>query len=135
MTNSDPIADMLTRLRNALMAGHSSVSVPSSKIKVAIAELLKEEGYIKGVEVTDDKPAPMLRMELKYFGDRRNRRPVIMGIERMSRPGRRYYAGMKDIPWIKSGMGIVIMSTPKGVMSGQSARRQGIGGEILCKVW
>jgi small subunit ribosomal protein S8 len=135
MTNSDPIADMLTRLRNALMAGHSSVSVPSSKIKVAIAELLKEEGYIKGVEVTDDKPAPMLRMELKYFGDRRNRRPVIMGIERMSRPGRRYYAGRKDIPWIKSGMGIVIMSTPKGVMSGQSARRQGIGGEILCKVW
>jgi small subunit ribosomal protein S8 len=135
MTNSDPIADMLTRLRNALMAGHSSVSVPSSKIKVAVAELLKEEGYIKDVEVTDDKPSPMLRMELKYFGDRRNRRPVIMGIERMSRPGRRHYAGRKDIPWIKSGMGIVIMSTPKGVMTGQSARRQGIGGEILCKVW
>lgn len=135
MTNSDPIADMLTRIRNALMAGHGSVSVPRSNIKVDIAGLLKEEGYIGEVEVTDDKPVPMIRMELKYFGDRRNRRPVISGIERMSRPGRRQYVGRKEIPWVQSGMGIVLVSTPKGVMTGQSARRQGMGGEVLCKVW
>ena len=77
----------------------------------------------------------MLRIELKYYGDRRNRRPVISGIERVSKPGRRIYAGRKEIPWVLSGMGIVVMSTPKGVMSGQQARRQGIGGEVLCKVW
>lgn len=135
MTVTDPIADMLTRIRNALMAGHSSVSVPRSSIKVAIAEILKEEGYISEIEVTDDKPVPMLRMGLKYFGTRRTRRPIITGIERVSSPGRRQYVGRKDIPWIKSGMGIVIMSTPKGVMTGQSARRQGMGGEVLCKIW
>jgi small subunit ribosomal protein S8 len=135
MTHTDPIADMLTRMRNALMAGHSSVSVPRSKIKVAITEILKQEGYVKDYEVTDDKPVPMLRIELKYFGDRRTRRPVIAGVERLSRPGCRMYANRTEIPWVQSGMGIVIMSTPKGVMTGQKARRLGIGGEVLCKVW
>ena len=135
MTQSDPIADMLTRIRNALMAGHFSVSVPRSRIKVAVADILKQEGYIRDYEATDGKPVPMLRMELKYAGDRRNRRPVISSLERVSRPGRRVYAGRKEIPWVLSGMGIVIMSTPKGVITGQKARRLGVGGEVLCKVW
>ena len=135
MTVTDPISDMLTRIRNALQVGHGSLSMPSSKLKVAVAEIFKQEGYIADYEVAEGKPSPMLRIELKYYGDRRNRRPVITGIERVSKPGRRIYAGRKEIPWVLSGMGIVVMSTPKGVMTGQQARRQGIGGEVLCKVW
>lgn len=135
MTISDPIADMLTRIRNALSAGHGSVSMPSSKLKVAIADTLKEEGYITGYEVTSDKPAPVLRIELKYFGDRRNRRPVITEITSNSKPGRRVYKGRHEIPWVRSGMGVVILSTPQGVMTGQRARRLGVGGEVLCTVW
>jgi small subunit ribosomal protein S8 len=135
MTQSDPIADMLTRIRNALLAGHSSLSMPRSRMKVAIAEILKQEGYIEDYETTDDKPVSMLRIELKYHGDRRDRRPIITGIERVSRPGSRAYAGRGEIPWVLSGMGIVIMSTPQGVMTGQQARRLGIGGEVLCRVW
>jgi small subunit ribosomal protein S8 len=126
---------MLTRIRNALMAGHTSVSVPSSKIKVAVAGILKDEGYIDDVEITDDELTPILRIELKYYGDRRSRRPVILGLERVSKPGRRIYAGHREIPWVRSGMGIVVMTTPKGVMTGQKARRLGLGGEVLCKVW
>lgn len=135
MTVTDPISDMLTRIRNALVIGHGSLSLPSSKLKVAIAEILKQEGYIVDYEVAEGRPVPMLRIELKYHGDRRNRRPVITGIERVSKPGRRIYAGRKEIPWVLSGMGIVVMSTPQGVMTGQQARRQGLGGEVLCKVW
>jgi small subunit ribosomal protein S8 len=104
-------------------------------MKVAVADILKQEGYIADYQTTDDKPVPMLRIDLKYHGDRRNRRPTISGIERVSRPGRRVYAGRREIPWVLSGMGIVIVSTPKGVMTGQQARRLGIGGEVLCKVW
>ncbi len=137
MSVNDPIADMLTRLRNSIMAGQTVVAIPSSKLKVEIARILKEEGYIEDYEVVQgDKPyLPVLRLRLKYVGERRQRRPVITGLERVSRPGRRVYTRKQDIPWILSGLGIAILSTPKGVMTGQRARQLGVGGEILCKVW
>jgi small subunit ribosomal protein S8 len=134
---SDPIADMLTRVRNAVVVGHATVAIPNSKIKSAIAKILKEEGFIIGYEVVDGKtPAQkVLRIRLKYMGERRERRPVITGLERISRPGRRVYTNNHEIPWVLSGMGIAILSTPKGVMTGQRARQLGVGGEIICKVW
>ncbi len=137
MSMTDPIADMLTRIRNALIVGHTSVAMPASKIKVAIAKILKEEGYISSYEVVDGRlPAQkVLRVRLKYVGERRERTPVITGLERVSRPGRRVYTGRQEIPWVLSGMGIAILSTPKGVMTGQRARQLGVGGEVLCKVW
>jgi small subunit ribosomal protein S8 len=133
--NNDPIADMLTRVRNALMAGHATVTMPSSKIKLAIAEILQEEGFITGMEVLPEKPQAMLLLKLKYIGRRRERRPVIQGLERVSKPGRRIYTGKAEIPWVQSGMGVAILSTSKGVMTGQKARGLGVGGEILCHVW
>jgi len=137
MSVSDPIADMLTRIRNAVMAGHTVAAMPSSKMKADIAKILKEEGFIKSFQVVDgDQPErKVLRMRLKYVGERRERRSVLTGIERVSRPGRRLYTGKQDIPWVLSGMGIAILSTPKGVMTGQHARKLGVGGEIVCKVW
>lgn len=134
---SDPIADMLTRIRNAVMIGSPTVAMPNSKIKSAIAKIMKEEGYIAGYEVVDGKtPAQkILRVRLKYIGERRERHPVITGLERISSPGRRVYAGKQEIPWVLSGMGIAILSTPKGVMTGQRARQLGVGGEVICKVW
>ena len=134
---SDPIADMLTRIRNALLAGHASVSVPSSKLKQAIAQILKEEGFIADFAVMTDEGAvqPSLRLSLKYVGVRREKRAVISGLERVSKPGRRVYARNKDIPWVLSGLGIAILSTPKGVMTGTRARQLRVGGEVLCKVW
>ncbi len=137
MSVSDPIADMLTRIRNAIMMGHSMVAMPSSNLKVAIAKILKEEGYISSYEVVDgERPGhKVLRIRLKYVGERRERKSVITGLERVSRPGRRVYAGKGDIPWVLSGMGVAIISTPKGVMTGQRARQLGVGGEVLCKVW
>lgn len=135
MPVTDPIADMLTRVRNALMAGHMMVVMPSSKIKVAIAKILKDEGYIEDFFVTDDKPQPVLRVRLKYTGDRRNRTSVITKLKRISKPGRRVYTGKNEIPWVLSGMGIAILSTPKGVITGGQARRLGVGGEVLCYVW
>ncbi len=137
MSVSDPIGDMLTRVRNAILAGHTVVALPSSKIKVNIAKILKEEGYVSGYEVVDGKVvgSKLLRIRLKYMGERRERRPVITGLERISRPGRRVYTNKQEIPWVLSGIGIAILSTPKGVMTGQRARQLGVGGEILCKVW
>jgi small subunit ribosomal protein S8 len=135
MTVTDPIADMLTRVRNALMIGRAMVTMPSSKIKVEIARILKEEGFIEDYYVTDDKPQPVLRLRLKYSGSRRNRKPLITGIKRVSKPGRRIYTQKTDIPWVLSGMGIAILSTPKGVLTGDQARRLGVGGEVLCYVW
>ncbi|MBN2550611.1 MAG: 30S ribosomal protein S8 [Anaerolineales bacterium] len=137
MSAVDPIGDMLTRIRNAVMAGHTVVAFPSSKMKVAIAKILKEEGYVSGYEVVYGKVAgsKLLRVRLKYVGDRRERHPVISGLDRISRPGRRVYTGKQDIPWVLSGIGIAILSTPKGVMTGQRARQLGVGGEIICKVW
>jgi small subunit ribosomal protein S8 len=137
MSVNDPIADMLTRIRNAILADHTLVAMPSSKLKVAIAKILQEEGYISNYEVVDGKSAgqKILRIHLKYVGERRNRKPVITGLERVSRPGRRVYAGKKEIPWVLSGIGIAILSTPKGVMTGKRARQLGVGGEVICKVW
>jgi small subunit ribosomal protein S8 len=130
MSMTDPISDMLTRMRNAIMVGHPQVALPSSKI-------LKEEGYIIGYEVVDGTIAgsKVLRIRLKYIGERRERRSVITGLERISRPGRRVYTGKQEIPWVLSGMGVAILSTPKGVMTGQRARQLGVGGEVLCKIW
>ncbi len=137
MNVTDPIADMLTRIRNGVLAGHALVAMPSSKIKMEIAKILKEEGYIEGYEVVEgENPAQkVLRLKIKYVGERRERRPVITGLERVSKPGRRIYTHKKDIPWVLSGMGVAILSTPKGVMTGARARQLGVGGEILCKVW
>ncbi len=137
MSVSDPIADMLTRIRNAAMRGHVQVAMPSSKIKVEIARILKEEGFLESYEVVDGarRGHKTLRLRLKYVGERRHRRPVITGLERVSKPGRRIYTGKRDIPWVLSGMGVAILSTPKGVMTGRRARQLGVGGEILCKVW
>lgn len=137
MSVTDPISDMLTRMRNAMMVGHNVVSMPSSKMKAAIAKILEEEGYIAGYEVVEDgnNAHKILRMRLKYVGERRHRRPVITGLERISRPGRRIYTGKTDIPWVLSGMGIAIISTSKGVMTGQRARQVGVGGEVICKIW
>ena len=135
MTMTDPIADMLTRIRNAIMAGHSYVVVPGSKMKLAIARILKEEGFIENYDVTKDRPQPMIRIWLKFAGDRKDRRCVITGLQRVSKPGRRVYTVRKDIPWVLSGMGIAVLSTSRGLMTGKKARRLGIGGELLCYVW
>jgi small subunit ribosomal protein S8 len=135
MTMTDPIADMLTRIRNAIMAGHSYVVVPGSKMKLAIARILKDEGFIENYDVTKDHPQPMIRIWLKYGGDRKDRRPAITGLRRVSKPGRRVYTGKKNIPWVLSGMGIAVLSTSRGVMTGKKARRLGIGGEVLCHIW
>ena len=137
MTVMDPIADMLTRIRNAEMAGHSTVALPSSKLKLEIAKILKDEGFLEGFEVADSEnnTQKVLRLKIKYVGERRERRPVISGIERVSKPGRRIYTKKQDIPWVLSGIGVAIISTPKGVMTGARARQLGVGGEILCKVW
>jgi small subunit ribosomal protein S8 len=137
MSINDPIADMLTRIRNGVMSGLSLVAMPSSKVKLEIARILKEEGYIEDFEEAEGvKPThKVLRIRLKYVGERREKRPVISGLVRVSRPGRRVYSQKHEIPWVLSGMGISIMTTPKGVMTGQNARKLGIGGEILCKVW
>ncbi len=129
---NDPIADMLTRIRNAGYVQHRKVVMPSSTIKVNIARILQEEGFIKSFNVTDEKPQPNLVLELKYTG---KGVPVVNGIERVSRPGRRVYAGYKDIPWVRSGLGVNIVSTPQGLMTGRRARRARVGGEILCNVW
>lgn len=131
---NDPIADMLTRVRNALMRGKAEVSIPSSKIKVEIARILKEEGYIEDYTVTDNFPQEIV-LTLKYYGPRRQRRAVISGLKRVSKPGRRVYVGKKEIPWVLSGMGISILTTNQGVMTGQEARRRGTGGEVLCYIY
>ena len=137
MSVNDPIADMLTRIRNAMLIGKAEIAMPSSTIKAEIARILKEEGYIEAFELVDeDQPTKKtLRLRLKYVGERRQRKPVITGLERISRPGRRIYSRKAEIPWVLSGIGIAIISTPKGVMTGQRARQLGVGGEILCKVW
>lgn len=137
MSVNDPISDMLTRIRNALLSGHTMVAMPSSKMKESIAKILREEGFISAYEVVDGaRPGhKILRIRLKYVGERRHRRPVITGLERISRPGRRVYSGKHEIPWVLSGMGIAIMSTPRGVMTGNRARQLGVGGEVVCKVW
>ncbi len=132
---TDPIADMLTRIRNALMVGQETVDVPKSKIKLGIVQILKEEGYIEDYTIGDEKPVPMIHIRLKYYGQRRNRRPVITGLKRVSKPGRRVYVKRREIPWVLRGMGIAILSTPRGLMTDQKARKLGVGGEVICYVW
>jgi small subunit ribosomal protein S8 len=137
MAINDPIADMLTRIRNAVMSGQALVAMPSSKIKIEIARILKEEGYLENFEMVDneDPTQKVLRLKVKYVGERRDRRAVISGLERISKPGRRIYTKKQNIPWVLSGIGVAILSTPKGVMTGARARQLGVGGEILCKIW
>ena len=132
MTVSDPIADMLTRIRNAIMARHDSVLIPASRMKLSIARILKGEGFITDYEVVRSKPHRVIKIHLKYSD---KNQPVLSGLERASKPGLRVYVQQKEIPRIYGGLGIAIISTPKGVLTGQQARRQGIGGELLCYVW
>ena len=130
--NTDPIADMLTRIRNASMANHTRIVMPSSKIKVAIGKILLEEGFIGACDVIEEKPQSKLALTLKHTG---KGNPVITGLTRISKPGRRLYTGYQQIPWVRSGLGINILSTPQGLMTGRNARRAKIGGEIICNVW
>jgi len=135
MSMTDPIADMLTRIRNGIQSRHDRVEMPSSKLKVEVAKILKSEGFISNFKVQpaeDGKPQASLRIYLKYSEDGE---PVIHGIERVSRPGRRVYRGKEDIPQVLGGLGLAIVSTSKGVLSGSDAAKTGVGGEVLCQVW
>jgi small subunit ribosomal protein S8 len=134
MSITDPIADMLTRIRNATMVQHRQVTMPTSRMREAIARILKEEGFVGDYDVIQAKPQPILRISLKYT---KSKRPesVITGLKRVSSPGRRVYAGRRDLPWVRSGLGVAIVSTPRGVMTAQQARNQNTGGEVLCYVW
>lgn len=129
---SDPIADLLTRIRNAARARHSRVELPASKMKAAIARILKEEGYLVNYKVVEEKGRKTLRLTLRYTPDRRS---VITDLRRVSKPGSRRYVGKTGIRAVMGGMGISILSTPRGLMTGQSARKEGVGGEFLCEVW
>ena len=131
MTIIDPIADMLTRIRNAIMANHDSVLVPSSKIKLSIVKILSEQGFIDRYEVLKGKPQPMIKIYLKYTDDQ----SAILGLERVSKSSLRVYVEKHEIPRVYGGLGIAILSTSKGIMTGQEAWRQRLGGEILCYVW
>lgn len=128
----DPIADMLTRIRNALKARHSKVDVPASRLKTDIARILKEEGYIANFKLADEGPKKTIKIYLKYTPENQ---PVISKLERVSRPGCRVYVGRREIPRVLGGMGVNILTTPRGVMTGRKAHTEGVGGEILCQVW
>lgn len=132
---NDPIADMLTRIRNALAVGKATVEVPKSKIKLEIARILQEEGFIIDYTVGEELPVAMIQINLKYHGTRRQRRPVITNISRISKPGRRVYSSRRELPRVMSGTGIAILTTPKGVMTEKQARMEKVGGEVLCYVW
>ena len=129
---TDPIADMLTRIRNSARAKHPRVDLPSSKLKVEIARILKDEGYLVNFKVVEEKSKKTLRVFLRYTSDRRS---VITDLKRISRPGSRRYVGKADIRTVVGGMGISIVSTPRGLMTGHAARKEGVGGEMLCEVW
>ena len=129
---TDPIADMLTRIRNGLQAPHATVEMPASKIKSAIAEVLKDEGYIKGYSVVGEGISRALKVELRYVN---KNEPVLSGLKRISKPGLRVYTPATEIPRVFGGLGVAIVSTSRGVMSGASARKMRVGGEVLCHVW
>jgi len=131
MNVSDPIADMLTRIRNAVIARHDQVLVPASKTKIAIAKVLKDEGFIKEYSVVRGKPERVIKISLKYI----DHTPIVMGIERVSKPGLRVYVGKGEIPRVYGGLGISILSTSKGIMTGKESWKKGLGGELLCYVW
>ena len=130
--NTDPIADFLTRIRNANNARKASVDVPWSRQKAEIARVLVEEGYLGAASVVDAEPRKILRIDLRYDGQRR---PVIIGMRRVSRPSLRVYVGVKDIPAVRGGLGVNVLSTPKGVLVDRTARRENVGGEVICTVW
>ena len=130
--NTDPLADMLSRIRNALVARHDFTDMPASGAKAALAAVLKKEGYIGDYEMKSSGDHKNIRVHLAYTP---NREPVIMGLQRVSRPGLRVYSAKREIPRVYGGLGIAILSTPEGVMTGQEARRRGVGGEVLCYVW
>jgi small subunit ribosomal protein S8 len=132
VTLSDPIADMLTRMRNAIMARHDNVQVPYSRIKGDIARILEEEGYVRGYELVTVEGRQAMRIEIKYTEDQT---PVLTGMKRVSKPGRRIYTRRENIPRVKGGLGFAILSTSKGVMTGENAWRAGVGGEVLCYIW
>ncbi len=131
MSMQDPLSDMLTRIRNAQMAGKTRVEMPGSKLKLAVAQVLKDEGYVEGISSTNDNGKPRLAIELKYYQGK----PVIAEIDRVSRPGLRQYKASKELPCVRAGLGVAIISTSKGVMSDRAARAAGIGGEVLCTVY
>jgi len=131
MTVTDPIADMLTRIRNAIMAGHDSVLVPSSRVKLSIARILKEEGFVDDYENLEGKPQRTIRLRLKYV----DKQPALLGLEKVSKPGLRVYVNRREVPRAYGGLGIAIVSTSQGVMTGQEAWRRHLGGEVLCYVW
>jgi small subunit ribosomal protein S8 len=133
MSSTDPIADMLTRIRNAIMARHDSVLIPASKTKISIANILKEEGFITDYEVVKgDTPQRVIKIQLKYRG---KKEPILTGLKRVSKPGLRVYVSKGEVPRIYEGLGITILSTPLGVMTGRQAWRKGVGGEVLCYMW
>ncbi len=132
MAVTDQIADMLTRIRNAAMAGHDRVLVPASKIKLEIAKILKAQGYIQKYDLVDDKPQGKIRLHLRYTPEGK---PVISGLRRVSRPGVRTYVAADEIPRVMGGLGIAILSTSRGVLTGREARRRRVGGEVLCYIW
>lgn len=129
---TDPIADMLTRVRNAIQAGHDQVSVPASKTKREIARILREEGYVRGFESIDEGPQGRIDIELKYVGDRQS---AITGLKRVSSPGLRVYCNKTTLPVVLNGLGIAVISTSRGVLTARQCREQGVGGEVLCEVW
>jgi small subunit ribosomal protein S8 len=132
---NDTLGDMLTRIRNAVAVGHATVAVPASKMTERVAQILKEEGYLEEIAVVESGVAKNLNLTLHYSGERRERRAAISDLKRISKPGRRVYCSKADIPRVLSGIGIAIMSTPKGVITGKQAKRLGVGGEVLCYVY
>ncbi|NVM21842.1 MAG: 30S ribosomal protein S8 [Desulfobacterales bacterium] len=132
MLTTDPLADMLTRIRNANMAKHGRVDIPASKMKISVAKILKKEGYIKNYKLIKDRRHGILRVYLKYDEDNQG---VFVGLKRLSKPGRRVYVNKKDIPFVLNGMGIAVLSTSKGVLTDREARKENVGGELLCSIW
>lgn len=132
MSVTDPISDMLTRIRNAMMVSHDSVLIPASRMKLSITKILKEEGFVSGYEVLRGKPQRMIKVYLRYDD---KKQPLVSGLKRVSKPGLRVYVQSREIPRVYGGLGISILSTSRGVMTGQTAWRQRVGGELLCYVW
>jgi small subunit ribosomal protein S8 len=132
MSVSDPLADMLTRIRNSQTAKHGKVDMPASRLKISVAKILKNEGYVKNYKILKEKDHPVLRIYLKYHEGNQS---VIMGLKRESKPGRRVYVDKREIPYVLNGMGISVLSTSQGIMTDRQARKQNIGGELLCSIW
>jgi small subunit ribosomal protein S8 len=129
---TDPIADMLTRIRNSILIKSEKVDIPASRLKVEIAKIMKEEGFIKSYKIIKDRKQGVLRVTLKYAQDNK---PIVEGLKRISKPGRRVYVGKDEVPSVMSGMGIAVVTTPKGILTDKACRREGVGGEVLCYIW